>query len=263
MISFACFVPHSPILIPEVGKENLDQLKATVDAYKSLEHDLYSSKPDIIIIISPHANKQGGEFFTINQQPQLKVDFKQFGDLVSKLQFDNEIGFGYKIKESCEDYFPIMLTAEEALDYGSGVPLLYLTEHLPNIKIVSIGYADLPYQDHIKFGELIRKQINISDKRVAIIASGDLSHKLHKDSPAGYSPQAQEFDQEIIKLINDKKIDEIVNLNPKIVAEAGECGLRSLMILLGIIKEINYQPNKLSYQAPFGIGYLVENFEIR
>ena len=224
---------------------------------------LYSSKPDIIIIISPHANTQGGEFFTINQQPKLSVNFKAFGDLVTKLQFDNEIGFGYQIKESCEDYFPIMLTAEQELDYGSAVPLLYLTEHLPEVKIVSIGYADLPYQDHIKLGELIRKQINLSDQRIAIIASGDLSHKLHKDSPAGYSPQAQEFDQEIIKLVNDKKIDQIIDLDRKLVNEAGECGLRSLLILLGIIKEMNYEPIKLSYQAPFGIGYLVENFEIK
>ncbi|MFA6466493.1 MAG: AmmeMemoRadiSam system protein B [Patescibacteria group bacterium] len=263
MITFSCFVPHSPILIPEVGKENLDKLKLTIEAYKDLEHELYASKPDIIIIISSHANISGGQFFTINQQPKLKVNFKEFGDLITKLEFNNELGFGYKIKESCEHYFPIVLTANQDLDYGSGVPLLYLTKHLPNISIVSIGYADLPYQDHIKFGELIRKQINLADKRVAIIASGDLSHKLHQDSPAGYSPQAQEFDQKIIKLINDNKIGEIIDMNPQFIKEAGECGFRSLLILLGIIKEMNYQPLKLSYQAPFGIGYLVENFKIK
>jgi MEMO1 family protein len=262
MLSFACFVPHSPILIPEVGKENLDKLKDTVQAYKNLEHDLYASKPDIIIVISPHANRQAGEFFTINQQPKLNLNFKEFGDLITKLEFSNDIGFGYKIKEYCEDHFPIMLTAEENLDYGSGVPLLYLTEHLPDAKIISIGYADLPYQDHIKFGKFIRKQINLSSQRIAVIASGDLSHKLHKDSPAGYSPQAQEFDQKIISLIQEKNVEGIIDLDPALVKEAGECGLRSLLILLGIIKEINYQPDKLSYQAPFGIGYLVENFKL-
>ena len=98
---------------------------------------------------------------------------------------------------------------------------------------------------------------------MAIIASGDLSHKLHKDSPAGYSDRAQEFDQTIIKLLNNNQIDDIINIDKKLVSEAGECGLRSLLILLGAIKEMNYQPEKLSYQAPFGIGYLVENFEIK
>jgi len=263
MLSFACFVPHSPILIPEVGKENLDKLKETVEGYRTLESDLYSSKPDIIIIISPHANNQSGQFFTINQQPKLNIDFKRFGDLVTKLSFNNEIGFGYKVKESCEDYFPIILTADENLDYGSGVPLFYLASHLPNVKVVSIGYSDLSYKDHIKFGELIRKQINVSSQRIAVIASGDMSHKLHKDSPAGYSPLAQEFDQSIIRFLEEKNLDSLINIDSKMIEEVEECGLRSLLILLGIIKEINYQPKKLSYQAPFGIGYLVENFQIR
>lgn len=263
MLSFACFAPHSPILIPEVGKENLDKLQDTIRAYQHLENNLYSSRPDIVIVISSHANVQQGKFFTINQNPKLLVDFKKFGDLVTKLEFQNEIGFGYKVKESCEDYFPIMLTADENLDYGSGVPLLYLNKHLPKTSVVSIGYADLAYSDHLKFGELIRKQINISDKRIAIIASGDLSHKLHKDSPAGYSPLSQEFDRQLINFIADNRVEDIVNIDPKLATEVGECGLRSLLILLGIIKEINFKTEKLSYQAPFGIGYLVANFAIR
>ena len=263
MITFACFVPHSPILIPEIGKKNLDKLKDTVKAYKNLEEDLYVAKPDLIIIISAHANSQGGQFFTINQSPQLDLNFKKFGDLLTKVTLKNDVGFGYKVKESCDDFFPIMLIADQELDYGSGVPLFYLTEHLRQTKIISVGYADLPYQDHLKFGQLIRKQINLSGQRVAIIASGDLSHKLHKDSPAGYSERAQEFDQTIIKLIQEKDIDKIIDMDHELIKESGECGLRSLLILLGIIREMNYQPAQLSYQAPFGIGYLVENFQIK
>lgn len=262
MITFACFVPHSPLLIPEVGKENLEKLVDTIKAYQDLEHHIYAAKPDIIVLISSHANIRGGQFFTINQQPKLVVGFKDFGDLVTKLEFNNEIGFGYQVKESCEDHFPIMLTADTNLDYGSGVPLFYLAQHLPELKIVSIGHADLSLSDHLKFGEIIRHQINVANKRVAVVASGDLSHKLHKDSPAGFSPRAQEFDQAIIKLLEQKKIEDIIELNPQLIEESGECGLRSLLILLGIIKELNYQPEKLSYQAPFGIGYLVENFKI-
>ncbi|MBU1203155.1 AmmeMemoRadiSam system protein B [Patescibacteria group bacterium] len=261
MISFAAFVPHSPVLIPEVGKENIDKLKDTIESLKHLENDLYSVKPDVLLVISPHANKKGGDFFTINQYPNLTVNFKDFGDLVTKIDFGNEIGFGYKIKESCEEFFPLILTADRDLDYGSSVPLFYLAQHLPGVKIVSVGYSSLSYEDHIKFGEIIRRQINLSDKRIAVIASGDLSHRLHQDSPAGYSPRAQEFDQTLIKLLEEKDISGVIHIDPELIQEAGECGLRSLIILLGIIKELNYQPEKLSYEAPFGIGYLVEHFK--
>ena len=262
MLVFSAFVPHSPLLIPEVAKENLSKLNNTIKAYQHLEAELYSAKPDMIVVISSHANTRGGEFFTINQQPKLKVGFKHFGDLVTKLEFTNEIGFGYKIKESCEDHFPVMLIADENLDYGSGIPLFYLTQHLPNIKIVSIGYADLSLEKHLKFGEIIRKQINLSHERIAVISSGDLSHKLHSDSPAGFSPMAQEFDEQLIRLVNKGDIEGLINIDHRLIEEAGECGLRSLAILLGIIREINYHPEKLSYEAPFGIGYLVENFKL-
>lgn len=263
MIKFACFVPHSPLLIPEIGKDNLDKLSETNKAYEYLEQELYASQPDVIMLISSHANKRGGSFFTINQNPNFKVNFKDFGDLVTNLEYENEIGVGYQIKELCENDCEVMMTADEFLDYGSGIPLYKLTQHLKNVRIVSIGYGDLSNKAHIKFGEIIRKQIDHSGKRVAIIASGDLSHKLHEDSPAGYSSRGQEFDQIIIKNLADKKIEEIINLDDSLVAEAGECGFRSLLILLGIIKNIDFEPKHLSYQAPFGIGYLAEHFQIK
>ena len=262
MIIFACFVPHTPLLIPEIGKEHLDKLEQTIKAYQQLEQELYAAKPEVIIIISPHGEAREGSF-TIEQSPKLKADFKKFGDLVTKLEFSNDIGLGYQIKESCETSLSIMLVSSNQLHYASAVPLYYLTHNLGNIKVVNIVYSDLSREDHIKFGEIIKEEAEKSGKRTAIIASGDLSHKLHQDSPAGYSPQAQEFDQSIIKLVNDKKIKQIINLDKELIAEAGECGYRSLLILLGVIKDLNYEPEQLSYQAPFGIGYLVENFKLK
>ena len=261
MIVFSSFLPHPPLLNPEIGKENLIKLKKTIAAYKHLEAELYNAKPDIIIIISPHG-KLHKEAFTINQNPELKVNFKDFGDLITNRVFSNELGLGYRIKESIETSLPIILIAED-LDYGSAIPLLQLTKHLSKIKILPIGYSDLSNKDHIKFGEIIKEEINKSKKRIAIIASGDLSHKLHKDSPAGYSQRGQEFDQIIIKLLAKKKIEELINFDEELRKEAGECGFKSLLILLGVMKNINYEPEKLSYEAPFGIGYLVENFKIK
>lgn len=261
MINFACFVPHSPLLIPEIGKENIDKLKQTIDAYKVLEQELYAAKPDLVVVISSHANKRGGPVFTINQEPNLQLNFKDFGDLVTKMEIESDIGFGYQIKELCEHHCPIILTADKELDYGSAIPLYYLVQHLPKTKIVSIGYADLPLQDHFEFGQIIRKQINLSDKRVAVVASGDLSHRLHKDSPAGFSPQGQEYDEMILKNLANKNIQNLVNIDPALIKEAAPCGTRSLIILLGIIKDMSYEPIKLSYQAPFGIGYLTEQFK--
>jgi len=54
------------------------------------------------------------------------------------------------------------------------------------------------------------------------------------------------------------KLDEIY-------PEAGECGLRSFSFLLGILEASGalWQPEILSYEGPFGVGYLVVNFQIK
>jgi aromatic ring-opening dioxygenase LigB subunit len=131
------------------------------------------------------------------------------------------------------------------------------------LKIIPIGYSALDNQQHLEFGHHIHRMIDQSSSRVAVIACADLSPKLHQDSPAGFSPQGQEFDQKLITLIQNKDIEKIASLDPKLVeAAAGQEALRSLLILFGVIKDLNYQPKKLSYQSPFGIGYLVEHFQL-
>ncbi|MCB9802634.1 AmmeMemoRadiSam system protein B [Candidatus Nomurabacteria bacterium] len=263
MIVFASFVPHSPLLIPEVGKNNLAQLQNTVDAYQKLEQDIYAAKPDVIFLIARHADILPASF-SINQRPEINIDFKKFGDLVTKIKIDNDIALGYQIKEAVETSMPITLTSQELLDYSAGVPLYYLTRHLPKIKVVPISYSSLDNQKHFDFGKHLKEMANRSGKRVAIIAAGDLSHKLHQDSPAGYSPRAQEFDQQLMKDLNENKIDDLLNLERSFVEEVSAIdGFYSLLILLGAIKNLNYRSDRLSYQAPFGIGYLVQNFKLR
>ena len=45
-----------------------------------------------------------------------------------------------------------------------------------------------------------------------------------------------------------------------LIDDAHECGLRSILILQGILSKIKHDPKMLSYEHPLGIGYLVMNF---
>lgn len=261
MLSFAAICPHPPIIIPTIGKENLRLVKKTVEAMEELEKKLSLANPEIIIIISPH-----GQIFTdafcLNLSEKYFGDFKNFGDLITKLEFNGNIELAYKIREKTETTIPTTMISEPNLDHGTLVPLYYLTKNLKNFSIIPIGYSFLDYQKHLEFGEKIKEEIMLSDKKIAIIASGDLSHRLTFDAPAGYSPQGKIFDKKVINLLKKKSINQIIKLDSKLIEEAGECGLRSILILLGIIKNLNYQPELLSYEGPFGVGYLVMNFKL-
>jgi aromatic ring-opening dioxygenase LigB subunit len=113
-------------------------------------------------------------------------------------------------------------------------------------------------QQHFEFGRQIIQQVP-TKTRVGWIASGDMSHRLTKDGPYGLHPSGPKFDKLFIELLKRKDIGQIINLPERLVEEAGECGLRSFCCLLGALEALraSWSPEILSYEGPFGVGYLV------
>lgn len=260
-IVFSAIVPHSPILIPSVGKENCERLKNTRAAFKKLEEDLYASKAETIIIFSPHGLIQSNSF-SMNLSPEFIGNFEEFGDFSTKFNLKGDIGLAYRIREKLETKVPLQLVSETKLDYGSAIPLYLLTANLPQIKIIPFYYSGLDLASHYGFGQILRQEILASKERVAVIASGDLSHRLSKDAPAGYSAKGKKFDNKIIESLEKFKIKNILGLEHEFIRDACECGLKAIVMLLGILEPIKCAPQKLSYESPFGVGYLVMNFKI-
>ncbi len=260
-IVFSAIVPHSPILIPSIGKENLELLKSTELAFKKLEEDLRSSDVESIVIISPHGAVQSNSF-SMNLSPEFTADFEEFGDLTTKMKLAGDIGLAHKIRERMETRAPLQMISDPNLDYGSGVPLYLLAKNMPNIKIIPLYYSGLDLEAHFKFGQLLKREFMVNQERIAVIASGDLSHKLTKDAPAGYSPRAKKFDKKLIENLVNQKTGDILKMKGDFIAEISECGLKSILILLGILDGMKYHPEMLSYEAPFGVGYLTMNFKL-
>jgi len=258
-IVYSAIVPHPPLLIPAIGKENIETIKNTAEAYKKLEENLYVHRAETIVIISPHGLIMPNSF-TMNLSPEFFIAFEEFGDLVTKAKLSGDIGLAYKIRESLETKAPLQLISEPNLDHGSGVPLWLLTQNLKQVKIIPIYYSGLNLEAHFKFGQLLKKELTQHKERIAVIASGDLSHRLTKEAPAGYSRQGAKFDKKLVELIKTKKTPDILRLDEKLINDAGECGLKSIVMLLGILDGIKYEPQILSYEGPFGVGYLVANF---
>jgi aromatic ring-opening dioxygenase LigB subunit len=63
-------------------------------------------------------------------------------------------------------------------------------------------------------------------------------------------------------LLKRKDLRGILKMDTRLIEKEAECGLRSFLILLGIIEEYKYEVEVLSYEGPFGVGYLVANFKL-
>lgn len=260
-IVFSAITPHPPILIPSIGKDNLSQLKSTTDAFEKLRQGLEDSRPDSILLISPHGTiKQ--ETFSLNLSPSFSGKLEEFGDFGTKKDWLGEVGLSHRLRESLETIAPLHLMHEKDLDHGVTIPLFLLTKNLPNVKVLPMYYSGLDAEAHFKIGKMLHSELQKSKSRIAVIASGDLSHRLSEDSPGGFSPRGKKFDNKLVELLQKKETEKIVEMDKNLVIEAGECGLRSILILLGIMSPIKNTPKLYSYEAPFGVGYMVMNFEL-
>lgn len=257
---FAAIAPHPPMLIPSIGKDQIKKLEKTRAALEKLEEDLYLARPEILMVISPHGS-YFSDSFTVNVSPQFETDLKKFGDLTTKLKFKGEMHISATISHKAKNEgFSVSMVTEKGLDHGSTIPLYALCRHLPEVQILQIGFSDLDYKTHLDFGYFLKEIIMHSNKRVAVIASGDLSHALHTDSPAGFNSAGEKFDEKIQELLSHRNTAGILQMDSEIVKNASECGLRSFLILMGILKNMDYEYRSYAYEAPFGVGYLTANF---
>ncbi len=263
MIVFTAIAPHSPLLLPTIGKDHRKKLKKTLDAYQHIEGELYASKPDTIVIISPHGSVLP-DAFPLFISPKYRANLKEFGDLSTSLEFKSDLRLVEKLRRARFGKTPTPITGvtDEFLDYGATVPLFFLTAHIPNIPIVPLGISHRSIKNHFSVGIQIGEILKQTTKRVAVIGSADLSHTLTDAAPGGFSPEGKKFDEAIVQALRKDSRDAILHLEKKAV-EAKACGLGVIALTLGIVNELNCTPKPLSYEGPFGVGYLVVNFNFR
>jgi len=259
---FAAITPHPPIIIPGVGsRDDLNKAQATITGMTKLASLWAKAKPETTIVISPHAPLENN-YFAINDNPKIKTNLAEFGaikldsDLAADTEFINHLKNNPDLKNLLAIY------QNKLLDHGTSVPLYYFLQKNNNFRIISLSFSLLSLSRHLTYGKILGDEISKSKKRFAVIASGDLSHALSPQAPAGFSPQGKIFDEYLIRSIKNNNLSDLANTDERLMTAAAECGLRSFVILAGILKNLKYKSNIISYEAPWGVGYLVVNFHI-
>ena len=90
-------------------------------------------------------------------------------------------------------------------------------------------------------------------RRLAVIASGDMSHRLTRSAPGGFHPDARRFDEAFVALL--RKGEAVDRLDPDLREAAGEDVVDSTRIALAAAGARASGRRVLSYEGPFGVGY--------
>lgn len=260
----AHLLPHCPLLIPEIGHANYSFFSKTTAAFEKIGKKMKADKIDTLIIISTHASLSADSFY-LNVAPELAINLKDFGFIPPKTFLNGDALLADQIKVALSTDFPLRLISEMSLDYGSAIPAYIFKNAGLDFKIIVISPAEeLSTQKQFAFGTALGKVIAASEKNVAVLASGDLSHRLKKKSPGGYSPKGAKFDNKLIENLSDAKsaAENVLKMDSNLISAAGQCALKPILILLGVLNDLKFETEVMAYQTEFGVGYLSLNFNL-
>ena len=264
-------MPHPPIIIPSIGKgEELKLYKTSLACYE-VSQEIERIQPDTIIIITPHG-AMFSDAIAISEGEAIAGDFSRFQCSQIQIEQPLDTQFNQELLKECQKNQIPVVTVDEPLlkaygrhfelDHGALVPLYFINKYYTDYKLVHITYAPINDRQLYKFGMILEEVSQKLNKKVVMIASGDLSHKLTESGPYSYSPYGEEFDRQFLEKLSSEQPLEIFELDKQMINEAAECGLRSTKILLGSLDGKEVKGEVLSYQGPFGVGYGVVRFHI-
>ncbi len=258
---FCGLLPHPPIIVPEVGRDRLEDCRATFEACRELARRLVETRPDRLFMVSPHSPRQG-QAFGLWSGDRLNGDLSRFGapgsgiDLANDTQVIEALRAAAARKDLATWSIP-----SQPLDHGAVVPLWFLADagwSGPTL-ITSLPWHCSPSLME-SFGGAVAEALSNVEGRSALLASGDMSHRLLPDAPAGYHPRAVEFDRALTDLVTQGRLDPIRTIDPELRELAAEDAADVSMLVAAAIDCKPHGAEVISYEHPFGVGYLVAVF---
>lgn len=260
MLVFAAFTPASPLLLPSINEAKMAEVVKTRAALEELAEELYAVHPDTIVLLS-ESETMYPDAVSVNVADPYIADLSEFGDLGYHKQYHPDFAFIDRLQRHLrKTELPVSLSTDNHLKAASAVPLHYLTSHLPHVRIVPVSPCELEAKTHYNLGVAFKHLILESDKRIAIIAAGDMSHALSKEAPAGFHKDGQLFDDSLLTMLREHNASGILQMSDELIKNAHDTSYRQLCMLIGMLDGMYTTPTVMSYEAPFGVGYAVTNF---
>lgn len=260
----AIITPHPPVLLPEVGGGREREIAATDRAMRTAAETVAAWQPDVIIVSSPHTILYR-DYFHIAPGDGAVGDMSRFGAPEVRIQASYDTLLREEIIRRAEAeglHAGTLGQRDSELDHGVLIPLYYLRKAGVRCPIVRMGLSGFSPLDHYRLGKCVQDAVNALGRRAVFLASGDLSHKLKADGPYGYAPEGPQFDDAVTRTMASGDFLEFLTIDPALCERAAECGLRSFQVMAGALDGLAVEPQLLSHEGTFGVGYAIALFPV-
>lgn len=249
-IVLAAKVTHVPsMFISEQPGPHHGCRQAAIDGHRRLGDMIRELQVDTVVVADTHWLVNAGYHINANVDCSGIYTSTEFPHFIRDLPYDyvGDAELGQLIAQTATDNGTFTRCHSDVpslgLQYGTLVPLRYMGIE-KSIRIVSIAgwMYDAELSESKVMGESIREAVERSDRRVAFLASGSLSHRIAPNTQvADYlqrisRPFNKQVDLKVLEMWQRGDIAEFLEMLPQYARDCdGEGGMHDTAMLFGLL----------------------------
>ncbi len=157
----AVIVPHPPLIIPTPGRGREQEIRATIDAYRTVAEQVAAWEPEVLIITSPHQIMYA-DYFHVSPGRGAAADMSTFGAAQAKLRVMYDAPLREELIRCAESVGLRAGTLGKRdlfLDHGTFLPLYFLWKAGVDYPILRIGLFGFSPLEHYQLGQCIAQGV--------------------------------------------------------------------------------------------------------
>lgn len=233
---FAGGCSHVPDLLARPEIDPADAVERLSASYTRLARDLEAATPDVLLVTADchfQSFRTAATVVGTGAVHSGSMAFFKRPDLDLTLTGDPELALAIVDAVRAEG-----MEVEEAdrveLDHGLIVPLRQLLprQDLPVVPIITQPARGFSPFGARAMGEVLRTVVEVAGRRVAMLATGGLSHWL---DPGKFGAVDEDFDTYLLDMLKAGKGTELGNLEPLALLGHGQYEFLNWLIMLGLV----------------------------
>ncbi len=250
-IVLAAKITHVPTLLMSEQEGPLKgKRQAAIDGNREIGRRARAAGADTFVVLDTHWLVNAGYHINANKRFEGLFTSKEFPQFIKDLPYayDGNPELGELIAQTAREdgvYALAHQVASLELEYGTLVPMRYMNPEA-DLKVVSVAAmcAVHSIEESRALGAAIRKAVEKSDAKVALLASGSLSHKIWSNelyvANNGTFTISSEFNRQVDLRVLDMwqkgEIADFLKMLPEYAQDCdGEGGMHDTAMLFGAL----------------------------
>jgi len=255
-IVLAAKITHVPsMFISELPGPHQGCRQPAIDGHHEIARRARNAGADTFVVLDTHWLANSGYHINANPRHQGTYTSNEFPQLIRELPFDHpgatDLGHAIAalatergVRTMSHDNVPSL-----GLEYGTLVPMRFMNvEDQLDVLSISGWLNDATFEESRTVGEAIRDAIEASDRKVALLASGSLSHRIwaNAQTETGMFEISRPFNEHVDKMVlslwKEGRMAEFLSLLPDYAHHcSGEGHMHDTAMLMGALGWDAYQ----------------------